>query len=218
MKRILCCVVAFMLSFSFLNAKGDFVSQKRVFIIHGFDANPSKHWFGWLKSELESKGVSVSVLDLPNSSDPKLEQWLGTIKNAVGKVDENTYFIGHSLGCITTLRFIEGLDESARVGGVLLVSGFYEPLAILPQLDPFVAAPLKASKLEKIIAQRIVLSAKDDSIVPTSLSENLAKKINARFVQSPKGGHFMQDDGFKSLPIALKLIEEELGASCCAVR
>ncbi|WP_249355159.1 alpha/beta hydrolase [Campylobacter sp. MIT 12-5580] len=210
MKKILSIFMVVCSCFGITFANDATLSQKKVYIVHGYAANKNAHWFSWLKNKLEAKGVSVEVLDMPDSLDPKLDKWLATLQNSIKNVDENTFIIGHSLGCITTLRFIESLDEDKRLGGVLLVSGFYEPLSILPVLDPFVKEPLQSKKLIKMINKRIVLSAKDDVIVPTNLSENLAKAINAKFVQMPKGNHFMEEDGFKELPMALQLIEEEL--------
>lgn len=184
--------------------------MQKVYIIHGYDAHPQKHWFVWLKNELEKdNNVSVDILNLPNANNPTLESWINALNEQINKIDENTFFIGHSLGCITTLRYLEGLD-SKKVGGVLLVSGFDKPLSILPSLDPFVKEPLDYKKLQKNIKQKIVLSAKDDEIVPTELSKDLAKNLGAEFIQAKQGGHFMETDGFKTFPLALENMQKML--------
>ena len=52
-----------------------------------------------------------------------------------------------------------------------------------------------------------LISAKDDKVVPTWMSENLAKKLNAKFIQTPNGGHFMESEGFKDLPLVIEELE-----------
>ncbi|TQR33166.1 serine hydrolase family protein [Campylobacter sp. MIT 99-7217] len=179
--------------------------QKEVYIVHGFDANPSKHWFSWLKDELEKEGAKVNVLTMPNPTDPKLSEWVKTLQKQI-KVGENTYIVGHSLGCITILRYLDKLKKNQKIGGVVLVSGFYEKLSILPQLDSFVNPTLDFEKVSKIAQERVVISSRDDMIVPTNLSSNLALKFKATFIQTELGKHFMQDDGFTSFPLVLSVL------------
>lgn len=176
--------------------------QKQVYIVHGFDAHPNKHWFSWLKSELEKEGAAVKVLELPSAQNPNLSEWLETLRAEV-KPGANTYLVGHSLGCITILRYLESLKTGEKVGGVVLVSGFYEKLSILPQLDGFVRDGVEFEKVVQKAGGRVVISARDDQIVPTSLSENLAKRLKATFVQTETGGHFMESEGVKTMPWAL---------------
>ncbi|RDU53701.1 hypothetical protein CQA49_05610 [Helicobacter sp. MIT 00-7814] len=212
------------------------MAKTRIFITHGYDAHPQKHWFVWLKSQLENintqntqntplkellqDSLSVEILKLPNPSAPSLDSWLACLQEAIGACDERTFLVGHSLGCITTLRYInESLlsGQSQNVGGVVLVSGFYENLEILPELNTFInppnRAPLQWESLQKAINSRVVLCAKDDVIVPSVLSENLANKLNAELIMVEKGGHFMESDGFKELPIMLEILFSQITAS-----
>jgi len=74
---------------------------KQVYIIHGYGASPANHWFPWLKEKLIADDNQVLVLHMPNSSDPKKEEWLETLANKIKNLDNNTYFVTHSLGSIT---------------------------------------------------------------------------------------------------------------------
>lgn len=47
-----------------------------------------------------------------------------------------------------------------------------------------------------MIKNCVVISAKDDAIVPTNLSYKLAKSLDADFIQTQKGGHFMESEGY----------------------
>jgi len=179
--------------------------QKQVYIVHGFAAHPKKHWFSWLQSELEKDGASVKVLEMPNSSNPNLNEWFKTLRTQV-KSGANTYFVGHSLGCISILRYLE--SENEQIGGVVLVSGFYESLKILPQLDSFTKNVLNFEKLIQKVPKRVVITARNDEIVPTSLSVNLAAKLKATLIQTELGGHFMQEEGIKTMPCALMSLKQ----------
>lgn len=98
--------------------------MKRAFLIHGWEGDPEEEWRPWLKKELEKKGFEVYVPAMPDTATPTMEKWVPFLAEIVGKPDENCYFVGHSLGCITILRYLETLNEGEKVGGVVLVAGF----------------------------------------------------------------------------------------------
>ena len=61
--------------------------MKRVFIVHGWDFNPIMNWYLWLANELKKKGFEVHVLTMPNTSEPKIDEWVSHLKKVVGKLD-----------------------------------------------------------------------------------------------------------------------------------
>lgn len=85
-------------------------AQKRVFIIHGWDGSPQNCWFPWLKNELEKKGFSVGVPPMPHPEIPTISDWVNCIAVAVGQPDENTFFVGHSIGCQAILRLSSSIQ------------------------------------------------------------------------------------------------------------
>jgi predicted alpha/beta hydrolase family esterase len=60
--------------------------KKRVFIIHGWTANPADNWFPWIKSELEKHDFEVTVPQMPNADFPKQEEWLAFMREIIGDV------------------------------------------------------------------------------------------------------------------------------------
>ncbi len=121
------------------------MSVKKVIIIHGWEGSPQADWFPWLKKELKAKGFVVEVPAMPDTMHPTLESWLVHLKKVTGEPNENTYFVGHSLGVITILRYLESLEDK-KVGGIVLVAGFSEQIGY----DLFEVFDLA---LEKIIEQ-----------------------------------------------------------------
>ena len=49
---------------------------------------------------------------MPHAELPKVAEWVMALKNAVGKLDKNTFFVGHSLGCVAVLRYIAVLAKN----------------------------------------------------------------------------------------------------------
>ncbi|MBU0666612.1 MAG: alpha/beta hydrolase [Nanoarchaeota archaeon] len=88
---------------------------KRVFMVHGWEGYPENHWFPWLKKELETKGFEVFVPAMPDTDHPKMGAWLEHLTKITRAPDKDCYFIGHSLGCITILRYLETLQENQKV-------------------------------------------------------------------------------------------------------
>jgi len=76
-----------------------------VYIVHGWEGNATKYWFPATIKDLSEKGFRVHALDMPNPKQPSIEEWTRFMKKNV-KIDADTYFIGHSIGCQTILRFL----------------------------------------------------------------------------------------------------------------
>ena len=159
-----------------------------------------------VKRKILADDHQVSVLHLPNSSDPKKEEWLKTLATKIKSLDNNTYFVAHSLGSITLLNYLEQLDPLPGFGGFILVSGFSKPLSSLPSLDPFTVKKVDYQKIISATNSRAVIAAEDDYIVPFQLSENLSKQLDTTFYPVKKGGHFLEDDGFITFPLAYDIL------------
>lgn len=184
------------------------MSEYDVYIIHGFMATPADHWFQWLKGKLEERGVSVKVLALPDSFSPDPIIWQKTLEENIGRLNENTFLVAHSLGCVSLLSYLEDREGDKPIGGLVLVSGFVAPLPELPQLNSFVGHQVNFEKIIKVAPQRAVFGSPQDSIVPYSLTERLARDLNADLYSIDGAGHFLAEDGYDTFPQLLdKLLE-----------
>lgn len=173
-----------------------------VYITHGYTANGDKHWFVWLEKALAKRGVKCHRLTMPDSCHPTPEAWLAHHQANVS-LNENTILIGHSLGCIATLNFLATAQQ--KIKGAIFVSGFFEKLPNLPELDAFANfyANLPAYSLEK----SYVLAAENDNIVNAVFSQHLAQHLGAEFLLKPTGGHFLDREGVTELPEVLAWVE-----------
>lgn len=175
--------------------------KKQVYIIHGYNANSESHWFPWLKHKLEAEDFLVDIIDMPNPLNPDKDKWIEQLVHKVSRTDEKTYFIAHSLGCVTLLHYLSSLPTKTHLGGFILVSGFSDKLIELPILDNFIKDTINYSKIINMSLNRIVISSSNDYIVSNKLSDNLAKLLCADFYRKYVGGHFLTEDGFTSFPL-----------------
>lgn len=187
--------------------------NRHIYIVHGYGASPSEHWFAWLKTEMEKTGATVSIINLPTPDDPQPQAWQRALETQVTSLDNNTYFVAHSLGSITLLRFLEKQPSNAPIGGYILVSGFNQRLPTLPPLDRFIKPDIDYGKLVQSASRRVVIAAPDDSVVPYRFSQALATSLDARFITVEQGNHFLASDGFTEFPQVLAELQKAIAAS-----
>jgi predicted alpha/beta hydrolase family esterase len=176
--------------------------MKRVIIVHGYAGHPEENWFPWLKSELEKEGIEAIVPRMPNTDTPEPQEWLPYLQNVIGEADADTYLVGHSLGCIVILRYLESLKDNTQVGGVILVSGFAEPIH-LTELNKFFEPKLNDDRIRSVAKNILAINSDNDRHVPLWQGEKIAERFKARLIVLHDAGHINQGSGFKELPIVL---------------
>src|SRR3990167_8432746 len=162
------------------------VHMKRAFIIHGWGGNPEEGWFPWAKKELEKKGFEVYVPTMPDAygkKQPQIEPRINAIKESVGVPDENTYFIGHSIGCQSIDRYLETLPPETKIGGVVYVAGWLT----LKGLDDY---------------------EKNDPFVDVGNAEFFREKLGSETIVLESGGHLNDESNTKKLPEVIRAIEK----------
>src|SRR3989344_7340046 len=88
--------------------------KQTVFIFHGTGGHSQENWFPWLKEKLEHAGCDVFVPQFPTPDGQSLDAWLTVIQDYKDRIDEETIFIGHSLGGIFLLRLVERLPHKVK--------------------------------------------------------------------------------------------------------
>lgn len=173
--------------------------QKRVFLVHGWGGKPDNHWFPWLTWELKARGFDVYSIGMPNADEPKVFEWVKAIKDAVVRPNKDTYFVGHSLGCITILRYFEKLPAKAVVGGAVFVGGFSNHIDT-PQIAEFSSLPLDFSKAKGHCNKFINIFSDNDERVSMADSLTFQKILSAKAIMERGKGHFTKRDGVDALP------------------
>lgn len=172
---------------------------KKVFIIHGWDGYPEEGWFPWLKRELEGRDFKVEVPAMPNPEHPKIEEWVPFLKNLVGKANKEIFFVGHSIGCQTILRYLEALHEKIKVGGVVLVAPWVNLVNLSgPEekkiAEPWLKTPIQWGKIVRHANNFVAFFSDNDPFVPLSDSKIFAEKLEAKIIVEHERGHFSGSD------------------------
>lgn len=178
----------------------------RVFLVHGWDGSPSGNWFPWLQKNLNSSHFSVVTVAMPNPGEPKCQQWVETLAKAVGSTDDKTILIGHSLGCITILRYLEK-PEINRILAAILVAGFSEPIGY-EEIDHFFKPPLDYAQVRRKSEAFIAIQSDDDPYVPFARGITMNEKLDATIIPMHNAGHISLVDGFAELPELLEIVND----------
>lgn len=189
--------------------------KKRVIIVHGWDGYPEEGWFPWLKQQLESHGFDVIVPQLPNADEPRIERWVSELARATGAPDEQTYFVGHSMGCQAIVRYLSALPAEARIGSAVFVAGFFKRLTNLED-DPDVHAiarewletpvDLRAAR-SHMLHHPVAIFSDDDPWVPLDNQDDFRDQLGAEIIVEHAKGHFSgRRDGTIEHPAALNAL------------
>lgn len=183
------------------------MSKKRVFIIHVWGGHPGEGWQGWLSDELKKKDFEVIAPQMPNTENPKIEEWVSFLSDLVGEPDENTFFVGHSVGCQTIMRYLEKIFPK-KIGGAIFVAGWFN----LKNLEgpeeeaiakPWIERPIDFEKVRNAGSKFTVFLSDDDEWVPLSDKEIFESKLGARVIIQKNRGHF---EGLSEMPEVLELL------------
>ena len=188
--------------------------NKTVFIIHRWGADHSSDWYPWLKNKLEEKGFTTVVPDMPNTDEPGIKEWVEFLTQTVGAGKQTayrkTFFIGHSVGCQTILRYLESLKAGVLVGGVVFVGGWLKLGGLTEEeatvVKPWIETPIDFKKVKAHCPKFTAIFSNNDKWVPIENVELFKKKLGSQVVLLPKRGHFMNEDGARELPEVLSYI------------
>lgn len=189
--------------------------MKRVFIIHGWSGSPEEGWFPWLRDELRSRGIFVSVPDMPNPDEPIIEDWIHRLDEVVGNPDVDTFFVGHSIGRQAILRYIERSGEP--IGGAVFVAGWLYLQNINTDEErriskPWLETPIDLHMVRTSVPSSIAIFSDDDPVVPLEKNRSMfASQLDSRILIESGKGHIGGDDGVTILPSALTSLLDLMG-------
>lgn len=169
---------------------------------------PETNWKPWLRQELEAKGMKVDVPEMPNTEYPIASEWVAMLTGMIGEPTQDTYLIGHSLGCITILRYLESLKENQKIGGTILVAGFGGrfPKYHAGNHDTFFDHELNWQRIRSHCNNFVAIHSDDDPGVNVEQLDLFEDKLGAKILREHGFGHFGSADGIFEIP----LVRDEL--------
>lgn len=184
--------------------------KKRVFIVHGWDGYPEEGWFPWLKKELETKDFEVYVPQLPNAESPKIHNWVPKLSEIVGTPNEQTYFVGHSMGCQAIARYLESLPQGIKVGGAVFVAGWFTLMNLETKEEKEIAkswleTSIDLEKVKSHFSKSIAIFSDNDPYVPLDNQDDFRNSFGSKIIIEHQKGHFSgPNDGITQLPVVLE--------------
>ena len=186
--------------------------MKRIFIVHGWDGYPEEGWFPWLKRELEARGFEVHIPQLPDAGSPRIKNWVPALAQAVGAPDEETFFVGHSMGCQTIARYLASLPPGIKVGGAVFVAGFFKRLTNMEDdevreiANEWLTTPLNLGNVFSHLRKSVAIFSDDDPYVPMENQDDFREKLHSKIIIEHGMGHFSGSTGTFELPVALEAV------------
>lgn len=187
----------------------------RVFIFHGAHGNPLRNWFPWLKEELEKIGCEVFIPQFPTPKGQSLDAWLEAFRPFEQYIDEDTIFVGHSLGANFILNLLEKLDKKVKAS--FLVAGFASPVH-----DPadkvntinksFYNKKFDWNKIKGNSRYIYQINSDNDPYVTIEAAEKISKPLGITLTVIEGGGHFNEESGYSKFPALLDMIEAVITA------
>ena len=184
--------------------------MKRIILIHGWSDSPKEPVHIWLAEKLKQKGFKVLVPLMPNPEAPEIEPWVNHLSKIVSKLDSQTNFIGHSIGCQTILRYLE--KQKTKAGKVVLIAPWMhlDEETIKEEEDaeeiakPWMETPINFKKVKQNASSFTCIFSDDDPYVPLTDAKLFEKELNAKTIIEHHKGHFTSGDGVTTNETALK--------------
>ena len=174
--------------------------MNKIFIVHCWDGTKDDGWYPWLDKELSNENNMVYRFNMPNTNTPTIEEWVSYLDKQVDCLDENTYFVGHSIGCQTILRYLE-TKEVCKIGGILFVAPWLDLLDYAIEEEesyniarPWLETPIDFEKVKKFTENINCIFSDDDYFVSLDQKEEFEKLLNAKTIVVSGKGHISQED------------------------
>jgi len=171
--------------------------MKRVFIVHRWEGLATDDWYRWLASELASCDIETVIPQMPETDAPHIETWVPALAQAVGEPDEETYLVGHSIGCQTIAKYLETLGEGKKVGGAVFVAGYFKRLTgfenegakVAEIVNEWLTTPLDLTKVRAHLPGSVAIFSDDDPYVPMDNLDDFRDVLGSEIVVVSNKGH-----------------------------
>ena len=190
--------------------------MKKIYLVHCWDGTSSDGWYPWIAEKLNDNNTELIKFDMPNTNTPKIEEWVGMLESKVENLNDDTFFIGHSIGCQTIMRYLQ-TKEITKIGGILFVTPWLDllPEAIADEesnniAKPWLDTPIDFEKIKKFTNNISCIFSDDDYFVPLEQEKEFKDKLNAKTIVVHKKGHIAQDDNVYELQEILDLSKKML--------
>ena len=161
-------------------------------------------WYPWFERTIAPRGCSVCPLDVPEA--PTIEGCVRNLQALMkGRSSEDTWLIGHSVGCQAVLRFLETCSPDFCAAGVLCVAGWWTIDEPWETIRPWIETPIELPKVKAAARGFSVLLSDNDPFTADHQknAQRWREGLGAQVHMAPGRKHFNQAEE----PEVLKVLQ-----------
>jgi len=178
-------------------------SSMRIILVHGFNSSPEMNFHPWLANMLRKKGYEVITPTLPlTRSEFDLTTVIETMQEQVGYLKGDDIVLGHSLGALIVLQYLEAVEMSEPPRAVVLVAPPWN--VTREEIRRLFIADLDADVLMWKAREFFVVHSRDDKLVPLDHGKRMANALKAKLIEVEGENHFMDAEH----PVLAEVIEK----------
>jgi predicted alpha/beta hydrolase family esterase len=173
--------------------------MRKVYLVHCWGGTVTDGWYPWLAEKLREQHVGVVLAEMPDSDAPRIDKWVAKLSELVEGLSEAVFFVGHSVGCQTILRYLE-TQLPTTLGGVLLVAPWFDllPAALSDGSDEIAAewlqTPLDFAKVCQFTTSITAIFSDDDPYVSLEQVGFVQDRLKAKTLVVSGQGHISAED------------------------
>lgn len=181
----------------------------KVYLIHGWGGSPkSEPWFEWLEQELKKRGIKFEAFDMPDTDNPKIEAWVNYLRENIKEIEEDSYFVGHSIGCQTIMRFLEKMPKSEKIKGCVFVAGWFDLINLeeeeLEIAHPWINNKIDFDRVKKHTTNFLAIFSDNDPDISLNEVKKFEERLGAKIIIKKREKHF---NDTKEIPEILRFIK-----------
>jgi len=175
--------------------------MKNYLIVHGSFGNPFINWFNWFHNDISKNENQVIIPQFPVGLDyQNYNNWKKLLDyyKSTGLIDENTIFIGHSIGSIFIVKYL--IENKLKSHKIILISGFNNYTVDGGDYDKVNSSFFleNISGIKELASEIICIYGDNDPYVKQEALKEFANEIATKQVVIPDGGHLNSEFGYDS--------------------
>jgi len=178
-----------------------------VIIVPGNGCIPVQkcNWYGWLHKELQKKGVTSVLRDMPDPNEAKEKIWLPFMRKM--GADEKACIVGHSSGAEAAMRLL----ETDKIAGVCLVAACHTDLGEASEaVSGYYNRPWQWEKMKANVGWVSQFLDEKDCFIPAEEGLHVHENLNTvRFAP-----YLAQHASFRTVPRSWRFFPGK-DSSCC---
>ena len=170
-----------------------------VLVLPGYGDSGPHHW----QTLWEAADPSLRRVRQRDWLEPRLDEWLAALHDAVAACAAPPVLVAHSLGCVLVAHWVARGAGRAR-GALLVAPADVDALVhVVDSVQTFTPLPLA-----RLPFASIVVASDDDIYVTPARAAQFASAWGSRLVTVPRAGHLNAESGFGPWPEGRGLLEE----------